>query len=65
MDNDTTLPLVQQYSLLFNRLLEGIEKKDKEFVKEFVQSTKLNIIKEFDINNSYDMLYKFLNLYYK
>ena len=65
MDNDTTLPLVQQYSLLFNKLLEGIEKKDKEFVKEFVQSTKLNIIKEFDINNSYDMLYKFLNLYYK
>jgi prephenate dehydrogenase len=65
MDNDTTLPLVQQYNLLFNKLLEGIEKKDKEFLKEFVQSTKFSIIKESDINNSYDILYKFLNLYYR
>jgi prephenate dehydrogenase len=64
-DNDTTLPLVQKYVFLFNKLLEGIEKKDNDFIKDFVQSTKADITKNIDINNSYNMLYKFLNFYYK
>lgn len=62
VDNDTTVPIVQKYRLLFNQLLGGIEKKDKKFIKEFVQITKSNITGEgVDINNSYDMIYKFLN----
>jgi prephenate dehydrogenase len=64
IDNSTSFQIFQKYNLIFNQLLDTVEKKDKDFLKDFVQTTKNSIKKDIDINNSYEMLYKFLNLYY-
>jgi prephenate dehydrogenase len=64
IDNSTSFQIFQKYNIIFNQLLDTVEKKDKDFLKDFVQTTKNSIKKDIDINNSYEMLYKFLNLYY-
>ena len=61
IDNSTSLQIFQKYNLIFNRLLDKVEKKDKDFLKDFVEATKNDIKKDVDIDNSYEMLYKFIN----
>jgi prephenate dehydrogenase len=61
IDNSTSFQIFQKYNLIFNRLLDKVEKKDKDFLKDFVEATKNDIKKDVDIDNSYEMLYKFIN----
>ncbi len=64
IDNTTSFQIFKKYNQIFNQLLDKVEKKDKEFLKDFVQTTKNNIKKDIDIDDSYEMLYKFINLYF-
>ncbi len=61
LNNSTSFQIFQKYNHIFNQLLDKVEKKDKDFLKDFVQTTKNNIKKDIDIDNSYEMLYKFIN----
>ncbi len=61
INNDKSLKTINAYSRLFNQLLEKIEKKDIDFIKDYIASTKNGILKDIDIYKSYDILYKFLN----
>ena len=64
IDNNTSFQIFQKYNHIFNQLLDKVGKKDKDFLKDFVQTTKNNIKKDTDIDNSYEMLYKFINSQY-
>ena len=59
--NDKSFLTLKKYNQIFMQLLDKVEKKDQEFIRDFVMTTKNNIKKDIDINNSYDILYKFLN----
>jgi prephenate dehydrogenase len=59
--NDKSFQTLKKYNQIFMQLLDKVEKKDQEFIKDFIMTTKKNIKKDIDINNSYDVLYKFLN----
>ncbi len=59
--NDKSFLTFKKYNQLFIQLLDKVENKDQEFIKDFIMTTKNSIKKEIDINNSYDLLYKFLN----
>jgi prephenate dehydrogenase len=61
INNDKSLKTINVYGRLFNQLLEKIEKKDIDFIKDYITSTKNGILKDVDIYKSYDILYKFLN----
>jgi len=61
INNDKSLKTINAYSRLFNQLLEKMEKKDIDFIKDYIASTKNGILKDIDIYKSYDILYKFLN----
>lgn len=61
MDNDKSITTIDRYGQLFNNLLCRIEKKDTEHVKEYILSVRNTIEKDIDINQSYYLLYKFLN----
>ena len=61
IDNDKSLTTIDRYGQLFNNLLSKIEKKDTELVKEYILSIRNTIEKDIDINQSYYLLYKFLN----
>ncbi|MBA3750654.1 MAG: prephenate dehydrogenase/arogenate dehydrogenase family protein [Nitrosopumilus sp.] len=61
INNDKSIITIKKYHQLFNNLLDKIEKKDQEFIKKYVLSTRNDIKKDIDINRSYEMLYKFLN----
>ncbi len=61
INNDKSIQTFSKYSQLFNQLLDKIEKKDQDFIKEYVLTTRNSIKKDVDINQSYEMLYKFLN----
>ncbi len=61
LNNDKSLDTINRYNYIFNQLLKKIEKRDKDFIKEYIIATKKSISKDIDINKSYDMLYKFLN----
>jgi prephenate dehydrogenase len=64
IDNTTSLQIFQKYNHIFNQLLDKVEKKDKDFLKDFIQTVKDNIKKDSDIYSSYEMLYKFINVYH-
>ena len=64
IDNNTSFQIFQKYNHIFNQLLDKVGKKDKDFLKDFIQTTKNNIKKDTDIDNSYEMLYKFINSQY-
>jgi len=64
IDNSTSFQIFQKYNHIFNQLLDIVGKKDKDFLKDFIQTTKNNIKKDTDIDNSYEMLYKFINSQY-
>jgi len=64
IDNSTSFQIFQKYNHIFNQLLDRVGKKDKDFLKDFIQTTKNNIKKDTDIDNSYEMLYKFINSQY-
>jgi prephenate dehydrogenase len=64
IDNSASFPIFQKYSYIFNQLLDKVKKKDNDFLKDFVQTTKNNIKKDIDIDNSYEILYKFINSEY-
>jgi prephenate dehydrogenase len=59
--NDKSFLTFKKYNQIFIQLLDKVEKKDQEFIKDFIMTTKNSIKKDIDINNSYDILYKFLN----
>ncbi len=59
--NDKSFLTFKKYNQLFSQLLDKIEKKDQEFIKDYIITTKNSIKNEIDIKNSYDLLYKFLN----
>jgi prephenate dehydrogenase len=61
INNDKSFLTFKKYNQIFIKLLDKIEKKDQEFIKDFIMTTKNSIKKEIDIDNSYDILYKFLN----
>ncbi len=61
INNDKSFQTINKYRLLFNQLLDKIEKKDQDFLKKDILTTITNIKKDIDINKSYEMLYKFLN----
>lgn len=61
INNDKSIQIFNKYGQLFNQLLDKIEKKDQDFIKEYVLTTRNSIKKDIDINQSYEMLYKFLN----
>lgn len=61
LNSDRSLDTINRYNCIFNQLLEKIKKKDKDFIKDYIITTKKDISKDVDINKSYDTLYKFLN----
>ena len=61
VDNDKSAITINKYRQLFDDLLDKIEKKDKDLVKNYISTTKNSIEKDVDINKSYKLLYKFLN----
>ncbi len=61
IDNDKSITTIDRYGQLFNDLLCKIEKKDTEHVKKYILSVRNTIEKDIDINQSYHLLYKFLN----
>ena len=61
INNDKSFLTFKKYNQIFIQLLDKVEKKDQESIKDFIMTTKNSIKKEIDINNSYDILYKFLN----
>ncbi len=61
IDNDKSITTIARYGKLFDNLLSKIEKKDSEHVKEYILSVRNTIEKDIDINQSYYLLYKFLN----
>jgi len=61
VDNDKSVTTISKYGQLFNNLLDKIEKKDNVSIKEYVLSVRNTINKDVDINQSYYLLYKFLN----
>jgi prephenate dehydrogenase len=61
IDNNKSITTFNKFGQLFNNLLDKIEKKDSEYVKEYILSVRNNIEKDIDINRSYSLLYKFLN----
>jgi prephenate dehydrogenase len=61
IDNDKSITTIDRYGQLFNNLLCKIEKKDTEHLKKYILSVRNTIEKDIDINQSYYLLYKFLN----
>jgi prephenate dehydrogenase len=61
VDNHTSVITINKYRQLFDDLLAKVEKKDHEFIKKYILTTKNSIEKDIDINMSYKHLYKFLN----
>jgi prephenate dehydrogenase len=61
VNNDKSFLTFKKYNQIFIQLLDKVEKKDQKSIKDFIMTTKNSIKKEVDINNSYDILYKFLN----
>ncbi len=61
INNDKSFQTINKYRLLFDHLLDKIEKKDQEFLKEDILTTITSIKKDIDVNKSYEILYKFLN----
>jgi len=61
VDNNTSVITINRYRQLFEHLLAKIEKKDHDFIKKYILTTKNSIEKDVDINMSYKILYKFLN----
>jgi prephenate dehydrogenase len=61
INNDKSINTINGYGVLFSQLLKKIENKDIDFIKDYILSTKNGILKDIDINKSYDTLYKFLN----
>ncbi len=61
IDNDKSIATIDRYGRLFNNLLCKIEKKDAEHLKEYILAVRNAIEKDIDINQSYYLLYKFLN----
>jgi len=61
VDNNTSVITINRYRQLFEDLLAKIEKKDHDFIKKYILTTKNSIEKDVDINMSYKILYKFLN----
>ena len=61
INNDKSYDTINKYGQFFNQLLEKIEKKDIDYIKNYIASTKNGISNDIDINKSYDILYKFLN----
>jgi prephenate dehydrogenase len=61
INNGKSYDTINKYGQFFNQLLEKIEKKDIDYIKNYIASTKNGISNDIDINKSYDILYKFLN----
>jgi prephenate dehydrogenase len=61
VNNDKSFLTFKKYNQIFIQLLDKVEKNDQKSIKDFIMTTKNSIKKEIDINNSYDILYKFLN----
>jgi prephenate dehydrogenase len=60
-DNHSSVITINKYRQLFDDLLAKVEKKDHDFIKKYILTTKNSIEKDVDINQSYNLLYKFLN----
>jgi prephenate dehydrogenase len=61
VDNDKSFTTFNKYGQLFNNLLDKIEEKDTEFIKEYILSVRDKIKKDIDIDKSYYLLYKLLD----
>lgn len=60
--SDQTLNVLNKYQNILNNVLAIISKKDKGSLKELIKDTQQSIKNYADLDKSYTLLYKFLNL---
>ncbi len=60
-NNDESIKIIHKYQEIFNNLLNKIDNREKDSIKEFIINTKEGVKKNTDIDHSYDTLYRFLN----
>ncbi len=61
LGSDKSLEIIKKYGKIYDKVSKKIEQKDEKYLQNLVINTKKNIKSQIDIDNSYDLLYRFLN----
>jgi prephenate dehydrogenase len=61
LGSDKSIEIIKMYGKIYDRVSKKVEQKDEKYLQNIVINTKKNIQNQIDINNSYDLLYRFLN----
>ena len=61
LGSDKSIEIIKLYGKIYDRVSKKVEQKDEKYIQNLVINTKKNIKNQIDIDNSYDLLYRFLN----
>ena len=60
-DSPDSLKIIKEYGKLYNELIAILEQKDVQKLMDLISQTRSELVDQIDINESYKILYKFIN----
>lgn len=60
-DSPDSLKIIKEYGKLYNELIAMLEQKDVQKLMDLISQTRSELNNQIDINESYKILYKFIN----
>lgn len=60
-DSPDSLKIIKEYGKLYNEIISMLEQKDVQKLMNLISQTRSELVSQIDINESYKILYKFIN----
>ncbi|MDN5844769.1 MAG: prephenate dehydrogenase/arogenate dehydrogenase family protein [Candidatus Nitrosocosmicus sp.] len=61
LGSDKSIDIIKKYGKIYEKVAMKVEQRDEKYLQNLVVNTKKVIKNQIDIDNSYDLLYQFLN----
>jgi prephenate dehydrogenase len=61
LGSDKSIEIIEMYGTIYDKVSMKLVQKDERYLQDLIIDTKKNIMNQIDIDNSYDLLYQFLN----